>query len=153
MAAKIVPAVIDICDRHRLHWKRTLVCKMQYLVWPHVGQTKPWGHRQCIKALRHCSSEPNCFIKSCKLRPCWNWMLFLLMVAPSFFQAWEQVTMPGVLLSAYPLENWLRFIGNQKILWMCEKIIGSKMYNFFWRNISDRLVNSDEGPNCHTKCH
>ena len=111
--SNMVPAVIEIWARHRLHWKRSLLFKRQYFVWPHDGQTKPCGHRQWTRALRHWSSDPNWDRKPCKLRPCWNWILFLHMVAPSYIRLGSSLPWQGYHRVS-PLEKiWLSFISNQ----------------------------------------
>jgi hypothetical protein len=53
VAAKIVPAITDVCRRQAVHWYSARVLITLCCLPPHTGQTKPDGQRQRVTASRH----------------------------------------------------------------------------------------------------
>ena len=79
--ANRVPAVTEVCRRHPLHWNRgrksTLIT--QCASSPHLGHSKPLGHRAAITACAQAASVPKLRMNSGTDMPCWNWILFIAM--------------------------------------------------------------------------
>jgi hypothetical protein len=58
VAAKMVPAIGDVCRRQALHRNSLRVLTSPWVVPPQAGHSKPSGQRHAITAARHFASVP-----------------------------------------------------------------------------------------------
>ncbi len=58
VAAKMVPAIGEVCVRQAEHWNLSRVAMWLCRRLPQCGQTKPLGQRQAMIAARHLPSDP-----------------------------------------------------------------------------------------------
>ena len=58
VAAKMVPAVGEVCRRQARHWNKPRVLISLWLAPPQTGHSKPSGQRQATTAARHFASVP-----------------------------------------------------------------------------------------------
>ena len=72
VAAKMVPAVSEVCRRQAGHWNSRRDVTSLWRGSPQTGHSKPLGQRQRNRASRQAASVPNWRSNSGSLSPFWN---------------------------------------------------------------------------------